>query len=378
MNSSNERTLDILFRFSGNVFQERKLGACLEMLNLKKKDLIITSNSITEKLLLHQVNDRAVILNASLYGKGEPSEDSVNEILKRANAFPYERIIAIGGGAIIDIAKLCIFGDKKNVSEIFDNPGSLCKRRELIALPTTCGTGSEVTNVSVVEFLNLHSKLGLQMDLLFPDKAILVEELLLSLPYAIFVSTSIDALSHAIESLLSPKANPYTDMFARSAIEGIIKNMQEIAGENRLPKNIRLSLISANMAGIAFSIAGCATMHALSFPLGANYHLAHGEAIYAVFASTLRFYEKTNTPLEKLKDILNPLFGGTDTIGALLSLLYKAYEGKNFKDLEITETQCEEWAISVYENQQRLLRNAPIILTCEDLATIYKSCMKEG
>ena len=171
--------------------------------------MVITSNSQMKKIKETNALGKAVLLNMDAYGTKEPKEEWVDDILKVANAYPYERIIAIGGGTVIDVSKLCVFGDDRSVQELYSDKREVRKTRELIALPTTCGTGSEVTNVSVVEFPSLHSKLGLQMDALFPDKAILIGELLTSLPYKTFALTSIDALAHAIEALLSPRQTLY-------------------------------------------------------------------------------------------------------------------------------------------------------------------------
>lgn len=375
MDSSVNEVLHREFCMRGELYEEINLKTCLLKLHLNVADLIITSSAFMQTIEATNVLGNATVLNVDTYGFGEPQEEWTNKIVMRANAYPYKRIIAIGGGATIDISKLCVFGDGRSVQELYDNKLRLHKTRELIALPTTCGTGSEVTSVAVVEFPSLNSKLGLQIDALFPDKAILIGELLNSLPYRSYALTSIDALAHAIESLLSPKANPYTDMFARSAIEGIIENMQEIRGENKLPSNLQKSLISANMAGIAFSIAGCATMHALSFPLGAKLHLAHGEAVYAVFAKTLEYYQTKKIALQKLENILSPLFEDVHPIEELIILLSQIYPCPNLKKIGIDETVCDSWAINVYENQQRLLVNSPCLLNSNDLAIIYKNCI---
>ncbi len=377
MISSNESSLNRLFRLKGEIYQEASLSECLRKLELKETDLLIMGSFIYSLLTKQNQTGNADLLNINQFGTGEPMETWVDEILKVSNAKAYQRIIAIGGGAVIDIAKLCIFGDGRDASALFADKLELRKQRELIALPTTCGTGSEVTSVSVVEFPTLGSKLGLQLDALFPDKAILIGELLTTLPFKTFVITSIDALAHAVESLLSPKANPYTDMFARSAIEGIVIHLQEEKCTKQVPKQIAECLISADMAGIAFSIAGCATMHALSFPLGAVCHLTHGEAVYAVFAQTLMFYRNQAISLAKLERILSPLFSGSDSIQELIALLSSLMPCPDFNSLGITEAICETWALSVYENQQRLLVNAPKPLTCEQLAVIYKSCINE-
>lgn len=375
MNSLASKELNRLFRLHTEVYQEIDLKTCLTKLCLKETDLIITNGFLLKSIRATSVAENSIILNVDSYGLGEPKDEWVNEVLRQSNLNEYQRVIAIGGGAVIDIAKLCVFGDGRDVQKLYDDKLELIKKRELIVMPSTCGTGSEVTSVSVVEFSSLQSKLGLQIDALFCDKAILISELIDTLPYRTFVFTSIDAMAHAIESLLSPKANAYTDMFARSAIEGIIENFKEIKGKNTLPNDIAKSLICSNMAGIAFSIAGCATMHALSFPLGANCHLAHGEAIYSVFEETLKYYQTKQVSLDKLECILKPLFEGKDLINELCCLLSDVYPRPDLKLMEISEKDCATWGISVYENQQRLLINSPYVLNSSDLETIYKNCI---
>lgn len=367
--------LNRLFRLKGEIYTEPDLVTCLNKLELNEFDLILTNTFLNDSIKKAKFIEKSKIINVDQFGTGEPREDWVNEILKISNAFPYRRVIAIGGGATIDISKLCVFGDGRSAEQLFNDKQILEKRRELIALPTTCGTGSEVTSVAVVEFLSLNSKLGLQIDELFPDKAVLIGELLSTLSYKTFALTSIDALAHAVESLLSPKANAYTDMYARSAIEGIVEKLKEVREKQILPKSMEQSLIFANMAGVAFSIAGCATMHALSFPLGSNYHLAHGEAVYAVFASTLEYYRKKNISISKLEKVLSPLFE-EDGVKGLLDLLSDIYKCPDFKALGINDEICEKMATSVYQNQQRLLVNSPKRLNSDDLSNIYKNCIK--
>ena len=367
--------LNRLFRLKGEIYTEPDLVTCLNKLELNEFDLILTNTFLNDSIKKAKFIEKSKIINVDQFGTGEPREDWVNEILKISNAFPYRRVIAIGGGATIDISKLCVFGDGRSAEQLFNDKQILEKRRELIALPTTCGTGSEVTSVAVVEFLSLNSKLGLQIDELFPDKAVLIGELLSTLSYKTFALTSIDALAHAVESLLSPKANAYTDMYARSAIEGIVEKLKEVREKQILPKSMEQSLIFANMAGVAFSIAGCATMHALSFPLGSNYHLAHGEAVYAVFASTLEYYRKKNISISKLEKVLSPLFE-EDGVKGLLDLLSDIYKCPDFKALGINDEICEKMATSVYQNQQRLLVNSPKQLNSDDLSNIYKNCIK--
>jgi 4-hydroxybutyrate dehydrogenase len=376
MSSLDDISLNRKFRLRTEIYSEPSLPICFEKLDINEYDLIITSQYIINQFKELGIFRKAMVMNLAEFGCGEPKESWVNKIIFRANQFPYKRVIAIGGGTTIDIAKLCIFGDGRNVKELFTDKLLLTKKRELIAIPTTCGTGSEVTSVSVVEFDDLNSKLGLQIDLLFPDKAILVGELLRPLPYKIFAITSIDALAHAVESLLSPKANLYTDMYAKTAIEGIIENLAEIRTKHCLPNDMQKSLVCANMAGIAFSNAGCATMHALSFPLSANYNLSHGEAVYAVFGCVLEYYRLLGVKLDKLEKVLSIAFDDKhDPILNLLNLLKDIYDCPDLKTLGVTYRECEKMATSVYENQQRLLVNSPITLNPDNLADIYKNCL---
>lgn len=378
MHSCYDAGMDRNFRCFTEIYTVPTLKECFDKLKLGTEDLIITTTFMISKIQALKEYRNIEILNVDMYGSGEPNEDWINKILVKTNASSCQRVIAIGGGATIDLAKLCIFADGRNVKSLFEEKELLQKRRGLVVLPTTCGTGSEVTSISVVEFHDIHSKLGLQIDSLFPDKAILVDELLMTLPYRTFVLTSIDALSHAIESLLSPKANPYTTIFAKEAIEGIVENLKEVSESKSLPKDMKKSLICANMAGIAFSIAGCGTMHALSFPLGANYHLAHGEAIYAVFDEVLNYYLQLGIDLNLLQSILkNVLTDTMNPIKELLQMLSSLYERPNLRKMGITITECQRMAISVFVNQQRLLVNAPKVLNAEDITNIYKKCIRE-
>ena len=115
---------------------------------------------------------------------------------------------------------------------------------------------------------------------MYAESAVLIPELLEGLPFGVFATSSIDALVHAVESSLSPKATAYTKLFGYKAIEMIIKGYQKVVKEGKevLPGLMSDFLIASNYAGIAFGTAGCAAVHATSYPLGGKYHVAHGES----------------------------------------------------------------------------------------------------
>lgn len=370
----NTNTSKLQFRVNPVIYTVDTLKEVFEFLNLDNADLIVTNSFIKQCIELEIVD----VLNVDDYGRGEPKDTWVNQILINANKKNYKRIIAIGGGAVIDISKyisVSVKGD--DIKSLFDKKDQLKKQKELVAIPSTCGTGSEVTSVAVVERSDLNSKLGLQTDALYPNKAILCEELLKTMPFNLFASTSIDALSHAIESYLSPKKTMYSAIFSEKAIQIILNNLKECSRTHELPK-LKQALIAANMAGIAFSIGGCATMHANSFPLGANYHLPHGLAVYATLEACLNFYENHGVNLNDLKEIIANAIGVDKKVA--LEEMYKFLDETipvpNFVELGINEEKCYEYAISVFENQQRLLVNSPITLNVKNIEEIFISCIK--
>ena len=132
---------------------------------------------------------------------------------------------------------------------------------------------------------------------MYADRAVLVPELLEKLPPYVFATSSIDALIHAVESTLSPKGNEFTRLFGYKAMEMILKGYKKILAEGEeARKELTDDFLTAScFAGIAFGNAGCAAVHALSYPLGAAFHVAHGESNYAVFMGVMNYYMEHRT-----------------------------------------------------------------------------------
>lgn len=371
---TNTNSSKLQFRVNPVIYTVDTLDEVFEFLNVNNEDLVVTNGFIKQSINLKETD----VINVDDYGNGEPKDTWVNKILEDANKKEYKRIVAIGGGAVIDISKyisVSIKGD--DVKALFDKKEQLVKQKELVAIPSTCGTGSEVTSVAVVERSDLNSKLGLQTDALYPNKAILCEELLKTMPFNLFASTSIDALSHAIESYLSPKKTMYSAILSEKAIKIILNNLKECSKSHELP-NLKQALIAANMAGIAFSIGGCATMHANSFPLGANYHLPHGLAVYATLEACLKFYANHGIDLSELKETIASAINvdKENALEEMYKILDETIKAPDFNELGVTKEKCHEYADSVYKNQQRLLVNSPITLSTDDIEEIFISCIK--
>ena len=206
-----------------------KYGTCREFaegFQLKETDLILTNEYIYPPHF-GELELPCHVVYQEKYGMGEPSDVMAEAILKDISGLHYERIIAIGGGTIIDLAKVFAVADTQDMDELYARMPALNKAHELVIIPTTCGTGSEVTNISILTRTRLGTKMGLVGPAMYADAAVLIPQLLEGLPFGVFATSSIDALVHAVESSLSPKATPYTKLFGYKAIEMLIRGISD-------------------------------------------------------------------------------------------------------------------------------------------------------
>ena len=343
-------------------------------------DLVLTNAYIYEPYF-GSLNLDCDVIYQEKYGTGEPSDEMAEAIYRdiytEGKAVP-KRVIAIGGGTIIDLAKLYALKQTTPILDLYDGKIPVEKDKELILVPTTCGTGSEVTNISILALNSRGTKKGLANDAMYADAAVLIPQLLEGLPDYVFATSSIDALIHAIESSLSPKGNVYTRMFGYQAIEMILKGYKVIRDEGMEARKPLLSdfMIASNYAGIAFGNAGCAAVHALSYPLGATFHVAHGESNYAMFTGVMKNYMeiKTDGEIAKLNRFLAnilecPVRYVYEELEKLLNVLISK---KALHEYGVTEAQLAEFTDSVMENQGRLMANNLVELDRERVYKIYK------
>ena len=311
------------------------------------------------------------------YGQGEPSDDMVEAMYKDIKG-SHKRVIAVGGGTVIDISKLFALKDVSPVLDLYDGKIPPVKDKELVLVPTTCGTGSEVTNIAILALNSRGTKKGLAVDEMYGDSAVLVPELLESLPFGVFATSSIDALVHAVESSLSPKGNQTTRMFGYKAIDMILNGYKEIAthGPEARKPLLPQFLMASNYAGIAFGNAGCAAVHAMSYPLGATYHVPHGESNYAMFTGVMKNYMeiRTDGEIATLNRFLADILGcSTENVyEELEKLLNHLIQKKPLHEYGMREEEIEEFTDSVIENQQRLLANNFVPLDRERMIKIYR------
>ena len=352
--------------------QEFKLG---------KGDLVITNQYIWEPYFGDLNLDCDVIFQEK-YGKGEPSDAMVDAIVSDIHTTP-KRVIGIGGGTVLDISKVCALKQTSPLEDLVDGKIPEQKGADLILVPTTCGTGSEVTNVAVFSLTKRNTKKGLANDACYATDAVLIPELLKSLPDYVFATSSIDALTHSIESALSPIATELTKMFSYKACGLILQSYMRVVKEGSSAKSQVVSdLVSASLyAGIAFGNAGCGCVHAMAYPLGGTFHVAHGETNAALLTSVLRYYAKhdensaENTELSKLFGFMANILEcqKTDVLNKLDEVLNTILPKHKLHEYGMTEDMIQSWASSVVKEQQRLLKNSYMHMDESAIAEVYAS-----
>ncbi len=357
-----------------------RFGTCAEFaqeFQLGPNDLVLTNEYIYNPCF-GKLGLPVKTIFQEKYGAGEPTDVMVDAIIADAAKTGCNRIVAIGGGTVIDIAKVLAVSDGGPVDTLYDNVASLTKKYELIIIPTTCGTGSEVTNISIVNRTRIGTKMGLASGAMFADHAVLIPELLESLPFPVFATSSIDALVHAVESSLSPKATPYTKLFGYRAIEMIIKGYQTIVkeGKEAVKGLMEDFLIASNYAGISFGTAGCAAVHAMSYPLGGTYHVPHGESNYAMFTGVLKNYMeiKQDGEIALMNAYLADLLGceTTQVYDKLEELLNQILPKKPLREYGVTEADLPVFTDAVMTKQGRLMANNFVPLDEQRVLKIYK------
>lgn len=351
----------------------------IDSVQLGPNDCILTARTLYQQWLqpLHS-ESRALIFED--YGRGEPTDEMVERILTDFNTSGCTRVIAIGGGSILDIAKLlALKPSQSTVQELFDGQVQPTKDKELMLVPTTCGTGSEMTCIAIVGIPSKKTKKGLAVPALYADRAILIPELLYSLPKSVVVTSSLDALTHALESFVAPRAHAYSELFSIEAIRLLLKAYQTLAAEaDDGIRSVAGDLLRAsNYAGIAFGNVGVGAVHALAYPLGENYHVFHGEACARFINAVFQVYRDKNPEgkLHRLTELLAQLFDCSETQDPwreLALLINRLQPEKPLREYGMAATDIESFADSVVREQQRLLVNDYVDLSRDEIRDVYQ------
>lgn len=235
----------------------------------------------------------------------EPEYTEVQNVVNKCRKYGADFIIAIGGGSVMDTAKLASIsiGGDYSIKELLDDPEQAQKFVKTLMIPTTAGTGSEATPNAIVAVSEKELKIGIVNINMIADYVILDAAMIKNLPAKIAASTGVDALAHAIECFTSNKANPLSDIFAMEALYLIINNIERACNnpDDMISKN-KMQLASF-YAGVAITASGTTAVHALSYPLGGKYHIAHGVSNAMLLVPVMKFNEpEIRTLLVKVYD----------------------------------------------------------------------------
>lgn len=354
-----------------------------------KRVLIVTDPGITKLGLLSTVlpgfASEQVAFEVFDQVVADPPEAIVDAALAQARELKAELIVGFGGGSSMDVAKLiALLAHPHNTQQLPDIYGvgnATGQRLPLIQVPTTAGTGSEVTPVAIVT-TGETTKMGAVSPLLLPDLALLDAELTLGLPPAVTAATGIDAMVHAIEAYTSVhKKNPLSDMLAREALRLLAANLDEVVhnGSNREAR--QAMLLGACLAGQAFANSPVAAVHALAYPLGGHFHIPHGLSNALVLPHVLGFNASVAAPLyaelaplvlgEKLRAGV-AMDQAEQFIMELADFSERSGLPTRLRDAGVAQNMLEQLARDAML-QQRLLVNNPREMTEQHALAIYQS-----
>jgi alcohol dehydrogenase class IV len=313
----------------------------------------------------------------------DPPEAIVQEALDVARKNAIDLVIGIGGGSSMDVAKLVavLTGGQQAIQQIYGIGKVEGTRLPLVQVPTTAGTGSEVTNIAIVT-TGASSKMGVVAPQLYADLAVLDAELTLGLPALVSAATGIDAMVHAIEAYTSKhKKNPFSDMLAREALKLLSANILAVCDNGNDLAARQAMLLGAYFAGQAFSNAPVAAVHALAYPIGGVFHVPHGLSNSLVLPHVLKF----NLPMAAglyadLAGIVAPRATGSEEaramalIGAMQQIAERTGVSTMLRQVGIAEEHLDQLADEAML-QTRLLGNNPRELTRGDARAIYAAAL---
>ena len=269
------------------------------LIELKAQRVFIVIDEVVERLGLAAPMFRSLDhaqLHYTVFKQpvGEQESDVVERGVMACVQSSSNALIAIGGGSAIDSAKaiaVLAANPSLKVSDLL-NPANIVQRRmPMVAVPTTAGTGSEATNVTVITDSRSHQKQVIAHPDLIPDIALIDACLMIQLPPAFTAATGVDALTHAIEAYVAKNATPLTRALAYQALRMIGQSLSLATGCGENIAAREDMALASYMAGVAFSNAGLGLTHAMSHQLGARYHIGHGVANAIMLPSVMNFNE---------------------------------------------------------------------------------------
>jgi len=337
------------------IFSDDSINKLSKIINNNKVLLISTQGNldrgIYEKLNLKNFQIVEQILNISSHPEIQLAED----LYKKVSSKKFDMILAVGGGSVIDIAKVLSvsFANKKTeISHLIKNPSLIADYSitPVIAIPTTSGTGSEVTPYATLWDSKKTKKYSLSLIDLHPAYAIFIPELTLTLSKEITIQTGLDALSHSLESIWNKNANPISLRFSIQAAKLILDSLSVLINrENTIDLRSKMQLASL-FAGLAISNTQTAISHAVSYYITTKYNISHGIACSFLIPDLI---DKAIGKYDFIDEAFIEIFG--ELSSKKIRRLYKEIEApSSFSDLNITDSEITEIKNYIRNNPRAL------------------------
>lgn len=336
-------------------------------------------------ILTKQLDETGVQYHVFTDCKPEPSYLQVEAVVDMVQGQECDLIIGLGGGSVMDAAKLAsvLKGAPYTIKDLLNDPTQAEKKVKTVMIPTTCGTGSEATCNAIVAIPEEKSKKGIVNDNMIPDYVILDAQMIAKLPKAIVAATGVDALAHVVECFTSKKATPFSDCYALEGAKLIFANIREAYNnpDNMDAKN--KMLIGAYYGGIAITGSGTTAVHALSYPLGGKFHIAHGVSNAILFAHVMKFNKDACAErLAVLCDAINPAYAEKTVeekadyvINQIADIVKVTNIPTDLTQYGVTMDDLD-FLVTAGSQQQRLLVNNMKELSLDDIRNIYLKVVK--
>ncbi|MPS78646.1 MAG: iron-containing alcohol dehydrogenase [Achromobacter sp.] len=363
----------------------RRLGALLRERLAGARAVLVTDNFLNRSGALQPALDsmadngwQTLVIDDVV---ADPPEAVVQAAAERARAFDADVVIGFGGGSSMDVAKLVALLCKSDqrLSAMYGVNQVQGQRLPLIQVPTTAGTGSEVTPISIVT-TGATTKSGVVAPQLYADAAFLDAELTVGLPPSATAATGVDAMVHAIEAYTSKRLkNPLSDHLAVLALKLLSANLITVCRDGANLQARSDMLLGAMLAGQAFANAPVGGVHALAYPIGGIFHVPHGLSNALVLPAVLHFNAQAAAPLYAglgravgLPPAPDDASGAAAFIAFLEDLIRQADLPQGLRAVGIAETDLPTLA-SAAMAQQRLLMNNPLPIDEAQALDIYRA-----
>lgn len=366
-----------------------KVGEHLSLLGTEVKSALIITQPSMKRLgfvekLIHQLSDKGVSAYVNIDVLPEPTVENIEEVFQAISKEQYDVLIGFGGGSVLDATKILSVLQTNNQSirellgtDLVKNLGT-----PTILIPTTSGTGSEVTPNAIVTLPDEELKIGIVSKYLLPKLVVLDPVLTLSLPRPITAATGMDAFTHSLESFISNKSNLISDMVALESIRLISSSIIEAYQNGNSVEAREKMLVGSMYGGMALTSAGTAAVHALAYPLGGKFKIPHGVANSMLLPHVMEF--NMDAIEDRLFLVAEPMgikiegFSKTEVAQKVVNRIVEWTNvleiPQNLKEYGVKEEDVPELALSA-SKVTRLLNNNPKEVSLKDMEGIYRKLL---